>query len=170
MDVHMGRARKRGPGTSKGPFTTWSHSSSQPCGSPPLCAALSYSHLGERNICKNWKMSWQSQKNLASELGLVYSHSLFLSSVLLVRGLPTISDQVLSCCPSKTNKQFYYEMSTDIAFSSWIPHQGSRACWLLKAWTHSHCQPVLSALQFSTSSCSPGCASFSPKSLQSCST
>lgn len=115
-------------------------------------------------------MSWQSQKNLASELGLVYSHSLFLNSVLLVRGLPTISDQVLSCCPSKTNKQFYYEMSTDIAFSSWIPHQGSRACWLLKAWTHSHCQPVLSALQFSTSSCSPGCASFGPKSLQSCST
>lgn len=63
-------------------------------------------------------MSWQSQKNLASELGLVYSHSLFLNSALLVRVLPTISDQVLSCCPSKTNKQFYYEMSTDIAFSS----------------------------------------------------
>lgn len=63
-------------------------------------------------------MSWQSQKNLASRLGLVFCHSLFLNSVLSARVLPTISAQVLSCYPSKTNKQFYYEMSTDIAFSS----------------------------------------------------
>lgn len=63
-------------------------------------------------------MSWQSPKNLASELSLVYCHSLFLNSVLFVRVLPTISDQVFSCYPYKTNKQLYYEIGTDIAFSS----------------------------------------------------
>lgn len=114
----MGRVRKRGPGMPTQLLTMRSRRSSQPGSSLPLCAALSYSNLGERNICKNWKMSWQSQKKLASELSLVYCHSLFLNFVLFVHALPTISDQVLSCYPSKTNKQFYYEMSTDIAFSS----------------------------------------------------
>lgn len=36
----------------------------------------------------------------------------------------------------------------------------------LKAWTYSHCWPVLPILQFSTWFCSPGGASFVPESLQ----
>ena len=43
-------------------LTTRSRRSSRPGISPLLCAALSYSHQGERNTCKNWKMSWKSKK------------------------------------------------------------------------------------------------------------
>lgn len=101
MDVDM--SAKEGPGTPRQPLTCRSSSRL-------LCAALSYTLLGERSICKNWKTRWQSQKNLASELSWVYRHSLFLNSAFFVRATPAISDQVLSSYPSKTNKQFYYEM------------------------------------------------------------
>lgn len=52
-----------GPGASTGCWLC-----APPGSSPLLCAALSYSDPGERNTCKNWKMSWQSQRNLANEL------------------------------------------------------------------------------------------------------
>lgn len=52
-----------GPGASTGCWLC-----APPGSSPLLCAALSYSDPGERNTCKNWKMSWKSQRNLANEL------------------------------------------------------------------------------------------------------
>lgn len=57
------RVQRRGPGISRG-----CRLCAPPGSTPLLCAALSYSHPGERNTCRNWKMSCQGQRNLANEL------------------------------------------------------------------------------------------------------
>lgn len=58
-----GRVQRRGRGASRGCWLC-----APPGSFPLLWAALSYSNPGERNTCKNWNMSWQSQRNLANEL------------------------------------------------------------------------------------------------------
>lgn len=58
-----GRIWRRGPGTSTSCWLC-----DPPGSSSLLCAALSYSNPRERNTCKIWNMSWQSQRNLANEL------------------------------------------------------------------------------------------------------
>lgn len=139
---HRGRVWRRGPGTSRGCWLC-----APPGSSPLLCAALSYSDPGERNTCKNRKMSWQSQRNLANELlslmffVLTQPVSQFCSFGVCV--VSTISDQ---CYFSKTNKQFYYEMNPDTMFFKLNSTSRCHSLLALKTWIHSCHWPVLTTL------------------------